>query len=224
MPNLQDVPAGLSVTEHLSLERCPHCSTAKPTLQREHTFEATPLAGSHAVPFNYLWYVYTCKSCAGIVCAACVNFPNPRTSRTSHSTGEVMWLVPGVQSWDTAIPRRSASYLRQATETISSPSASIMTSASAVDAMLKELGLKEGKLYSRIEAAVQKGLITSEMGAWAHDVRLDANDERHVDDSAAEPVSADAERCLEFARTLADILFVLPARVRRGRGQAPTKT
>jgi hypothetical protein len=96
-----------------------------------------------------------------------------------------------------------------------------MVSASAVDARLKEISYKNGSLYARIDQAVTDHRITPDMALQAHDVRLDANDERHVDDNAPEPTAKDAERCLEFARTLADILFVLPARVRRGRGQNP---
>jgi hypothetical protein len=135
----------------------------------------------------------------------------------THIPANIVWLVPGVQSFDAAIPERVKNRLAQAVETLSSPSTSIMVCASSVDAMLKELGYKSGSLYSRIEEAVQRHQITSDMSAWAHDVRLDANDERHADEIAPEPTAQDAERCLDFARTLADILFVLPARVKRGR-------
>jgi hypothetical protein len=58
------------------------------------------------------------------------------------------------------------------------------------------------------------------VGDWAHDVRLDANDQRHADLAAIPPTFEDAKRCLEFAKALADILFVLPARVTRGKANA----
>jgi hypothetical protein len=83
--------------------------------------------------------------------------------------------------------------------------------------MLKEKGLKKGALYHRIEEAAKNGLITSEMAAWAHEVRLDANDERHADESAGLPTDEDAKKCIEFTRALGDLMFVLPARVERGR-------
>ncbi len=92
-----------------------------------------------------------------------------------------------------------------------------MLAASSVDSMLKERGLSDGVLYARIKAAVERHLITEEMGAWAHDVRLDANDQRHSDDTADLPSVADAQRAVDFAGALAEFLFVLPARVRRGR-------
>jgi hypothetical protein len=91
-----------------------------------------------------------------------------------------------------------------------------MTAASAVDAMLKARGYKDGTLYSRIQQAENEGVLTKDMARWAHDVRLDANDERHADLDASALTFKDAARCLEFAEALADLLFVLPARVKRG--------
>lgn len=54
------------------------------------------------------------------------------------------------------------------------------------------------------------------MAAWAHEVRLDANDQRHADDESPLPEIEDVKRVIEFARALATFLFVLPARVQRG--------
>jgi hypothetical protein len=65
--------------------------------------------------------------------------------------------------------------------------------------------------------AEKDGVLTKHMADWAHDIRLDANDERHADEDAAPASPDDAKRCLEFAEVLADLLFVLPARVKRGR-------
>lgn len=68
-----------------------------------------------------------------------------------------------------------------------------------------------------IQSAVDAHLITSEMGAWAHEVRLDANDQRHSDEQAPLPSEADAAKVIEFANALAQFLYVLPAMVVRGR-------
>lgn len=91
-----------------------------------------------------------------------------------------------------------------------------MLAASAVDSMLKQRGLTEGSLYARIEKAVEQHLITAEMAKWAHAVRLDANYQRHADESAELPNEADAQRSIDFAAALGEILFVLPARIERG--------
>jgi hypothetical protein len=102
-------------------------------------------------------------------------------------------------------------------------------STTAVDAMHKERNYRDGSLYSRIRQAEHDHVLTANMADWAHDVRLDANDERHADE-ASNATPLEAVRCLEFADTLADLLFVRPARVKPGRtpkttaGAAPTPT
>jgi len=95
-----------------------------------------------------------------------------------------------------------------------------MLAASAVDAMLRIKGYVEGSLYARIENAAANHLITAEMARWAHDVRLDANDQRHADESASLPTADDAIRAIDFATALAEFMFVLPNRVQRGIQQA----
>lgn len=81
--------------------------------------------------------------------------------------------------------------------------------------MLKAKGLKEGSLNQRIAEAEKQHLITADMARWAHEVRLDANDERHADEEADLPTPEDADKAVGFALGLAEILFVLPARVVR---------
>jgi len=97
-------------------------------------------------------------------------------------------------------------------------------SASAVDAMLKERGYRDGNLYGRIQKAEAEGVLTKHMAEWAHDIRLDANDERHADHDASAKTGEDAARCLEFADALADLLHVLPARVTRAKRPPGTPT
>jgi hypothetical protein len=91
-----------------------------------------------------------------------------------------------------------------------------MVCASAVDAMLKLKGLRVGTLNERIDKAASENLITSEMAQWAHQVRLDANEPRHVDLAVKPPDDEDASRCIDFASALGEFLFVLPSRVTRG--------
>ena len=96
-----------------------------------------------------------------------------------------------------------------------------MLAASSIDAMLKDKGLKKGSLNDRIDEASKKNLITAEMALWAHEIRLDANDQRHADENAPLPTEADVKKVIEFARALAEFMFVLPDMVTRGR-TAPT--
>ncbi len=81
---------------------------------------------------------------------------------------------------------------------------------------LKAKGLREGSLYSRVDQAAKEHLLAEDMARWAHQVRLDANAQRHADENAPLPTPDDAKRCLDFALALAEVLFVLPARVTRG--------
>jgi len=132
-----------------------------------------------------------------------------------------MWPAP--QAIADELPTRAKEYLAQAQASIHAPVGAVVIAASAVDAMLKSKGYKDGSLNSRIDAAAKDHLITMEMAAWAHEIRLDANDQRHADENAPMPTSEDAQKVLEFARALGQFLFVLPARVERGRKGIVTK-
>lgn len=187
--------------QNLQLPRCPHCAIANPYLGKTHQFETRQHDGSR----RRRWCVYVCGSCGGAVTAWAVDFGST-----------VQDYFPSSESVDEEIPDRPRAYLQQANESLHAPAGAVMLAASAVDAMLKAKGLESGSLYTRIEQGVRDGLVTAEMARWAHEVRLDANDQRHADQVATLPSREDAERVMEFAMALAEFLFVLPARVQRG--------
>lgn len=136
------------------------------------------------------------------------------------SMSDVLEVWPAPQTVHDSIPQRARTFLQQAISSIAAPSGAVMLAASAVDAMLKDKGLKEGNLYTRIGKASAEHLITAEMAEWAHEVRLDANDQRHADEEGPMPDEADARKSIEFTLALAQFLFVLPARVADGRARA----
>jgi hypothetical protein len=137
----------------------------------------------------------------------------------------VLKYFPELTTVDETVPERPREFLRQAIDGVHIPAGSVMCSASAVDAMLKINGYTEGSLYERIEKAAQDHLITQEMAKWAHAVRLDANEQRHAEESAPLPTEEDAKRSVEFVQALAQFLFVLPERVKHGIEKAEeTKT
>jgi hypothetical protein len=111
---------------------------------------------------------------------------------------------------------RAREYLQQAINSLHAPAGAIMLTASAVDAMLKEKGYKDGSLNSRIDKAAVDHLITQGMATWAHHIRLDANDQRHADEAAPLPSTDEAQRCIDFAQALGEFMFVLPGRIARG--------
>ncbi len=191
----------LTLSENLKLERCPHCGTANPNLHRKHHLQTHDHTGGRPL----IWAIYVCGTCGSVVSACAANHNQP-----------VQDFYPKFESVDLEIPERPRAYLKQASESMHAPAGAVMLAASAVDSMLKVKGYSEGSLYARIDKAAADHVITSDMAAWAHAVRLDANDQRHADEAASLPTVQDAQRVLSFAATLAQIMFVLPSRVSRG--------
>lgn len=151
------------------------------------------------------WKVYVCRFCGGLITAA-----------AKGSDTAITEMYPKHEDIDDAVPAFAREYLKQAIESMHAPAGAIMLCASSVDAMLKAKELRSGSLYERIEQAARDHLITEEMAKWAHEVRLDANAQRHSDDDFPIIDQAAAKRCIEFVKALAEFLFVLPSRVQRG--------
>lgn len=188
----------------LPLERCPHCNVAKPLLSR---LWGPSKTNNHAGGKTRFWSAYACTTCGGVVLVS--------SPLNQEHDIDSMWPAPAVIA--DVVPVRAREFLAQAVASLHAPAGAVMLTASAVDAMLKDKGYKDGSLNSRIDLAARDHLITAEMAAWAHEVRLDANDQRHADEGAALPSETDAAKAIEFASALAQFLYVLPARVERGR-------
>jgi len=187
----------------LPLERCPHCHTDRPTLELRHRLKTNNYKETN----NRIWGFYECKRCGGIISLAFRIFPGQRIFDM---------MFPKSITLDDSIPERAKHHLQEAINCLHSPSASIVSSASAVDAMLKEKGLTKGNLNDRINTAATSHLITEEMKEWANQIRLGANSQRHADITTKIPTTDEANRMIEFARALAEFLFVLPSRVKHG--------
>ncbi len=191
----------LIAAPRLALLRCPHCQVAHPNLTRGAVFQTTSADGHH----QRTWSLYTCATCGGVV-----------TTAASGAGADIVEMFPTATTVDDALPERAREYLVQGYESLNAPAGAVMLAACAVDAMLKAKGLTEGSLYHRIDQAAAAHIITEDMSKWAHQVRLDANDQRHADEGAALPTAEDAQRVVDFARALGDFMFVLPSRVTRG--------
>jgi hypothetical protein len=195
----------LKLEHTLKLRRCPHCNIDNPNLAKNTEFTTTNSEGRA----SRRWAIYACQGCGGVV-----------TAWADHPGGEVQQLFPQIVGVHDAIPDRARSYLKQAIESIHAPSGAVMLAASAVDAMLKHKSYVDDSLYTRIDKAAKDHVITEDMAKWAHEVRLDANEQRHSDTDVTLPDTSDAERCVAFAKALGEFMFVLPARVTRGREEA----
>ncbi|MCH7888871.1 MAG: DUF4145 domain-containing protein [Proteobacteria bacterium] len=118
-----------------------------------------------------------------------------------------------------AVPPRPREILQNANDARGSPIACTTTAVRAVEAMMAEKGYRTRKLglKGRIAKAIESGDLPKVMGDWAEEVR-ELGVASHTDEEP-EPLSTkeDAERALLFANTLADYLFVMPARILEAR-------
>ncbi|WP_310534555.1 DUF4145 domain-containing protein [Novosphingobium sp.] len=105
-------------------------------------------------------------------------------------------------------------------ESAHAPDGAVMLANSAVDAMLQARGLAEGSVYKRLADAVELGLITKEIREWADSIRIESNNPRHADADEPHVSNERAKLMVEFARALAEILFVLPAKALTGKSEA----
>lgn len=186
---------------NLDIDRCPHCSVAKPNLKTVYTMDTDNYSATN----QRCWYVYVCSKCGGVVIAY-----------GRKSGGQITEIYPHATEVDNTIPVPAHSYLQQALDSIHAPAGAVMLAASSVDAMLKKSGYTEGSLYSRIDKAATDNIITSSMAKWAHEIRLEANGQRHADMDEQLPDEKDAKRVIDFALALGQFLFVLPAKVKQG--------
>jgi hypothetical protein len=194
MPTLQN--------GRLSLERCPHCSVDLPSLNKTGQGDTSDHVGGN----RRYWFLLQCTRCGGMILAL---------SRDDHGGGGID-LYPKVAEVANEIPTRARECLTQTISSISAPMGGVILAASAVDATLQAKGYTDGVLYSRIDKAAADHLITEGMAKWAHQVRLDANGQRHVKDDAPLPTPHDAKLAIDFALALGEFLFVLPSRVGAG--------
>lgn len=202
-------------------DRCPICGVAKPLLQFKNKlpYYANTIEDTHWLA----WYVYQCSKCGGPVS---VQVTGPRqyvgdaTKPHFAHVNPTLQFIPENQELSEVIPTQVRRFLSQAINSLFAPDGAAMLANSAVDATLKARGLKGGSVYKRLGEAVSQGLITNEMREWADDIRIESNNPRHADD-ASEPISVErAKLIVEFAKALADILFVLPAKAKAQANEA----
>ena len=202
------------------LQRCPQCGTARPTMHLHRVI----FTRSYAYGSRLGWAIYQCSSCDDVVCFK-GGFPEPDDNASaedyfSFRDQHADTMLPRNEDDFSDWPERAKRYMKQATEAIGTPDGAVMLAGSAVDAMLKEKGLANGSVYKRIQDAVQSNLLTEAMGEWAHSVRLAANSPRHADLDEPHASRDEAKASIEFARALGQFLFVLPARIERGKEAA----
>jgi hypothetical protein len=200
--DISKYPVAPTLNEHLQLTRCPHCCIDNPNLATVlQEFSTTADDNTN----QRLWRIYKCRRCGGIVTAWA--WPHDKFVRQTY---------PEVEKVDQNLPGKIGVFLQQAMDSVAAPIGAVLLCASAVDEMLKQKNYVTGTLYQRIEAAAADHLLTKEMAEWAHQVRLDANSQRHADIASGLPTIEEARQSIEFTKVLGEFIFVLPAKVTRG--------
>lgn len=197
------------------LRICPHCGAAKPVLLR--LAKTDKAVGGANGDYPARWAMYKCTTCGDVVLAK-----GERVIDYDLDDPEIVRIYPQARQAHEDIPDLARGFLQQAYDTLHAPDAAGVMAASAVDAMLKEMGYSSGSLYTRIDKAVADHKLTADMGEWAHNVRLGANRPRHADENSPNLTRDEAKQSVDFAEALGQFLFVLAAQVRRGLQAAQT--
>jgi hypothetical protein len=144
---------GLAMGQQLTgLKRCPHCGVASPNFISAWASQGPTNRTDGGARLN--WGSHCCTSCGAIVTCCAVIQGNSAT---------FLGVFPDPKTAHEDIPEPARTFLQQAYETLHAPDAAAMVAGSAVDAMLKEHKLVEGSLYSRIDEALAKNLLTKGM-------------------------------------------------------------
>jgi hypothetical protein len=205
----------LLFTRTLPLAKCPHCKIANPNIAQLTEMKiVTDIYNQHQA-----WQLYYCASCAsGIIAGGKYNI-----ERTAMHVNQIHPSPPDDLSEH--IPKVAREYLTEARNGLHNSRSSIMASSTSIDAMLRDVlqdkGADGDTLYKRIKNAVKENILSEEMSNWAHQVRLNGNEQRHLEDKS--PALKDAQDCLDYAMMLAEILFVIPKRVQAGIDKTKTE-
>ena len=191
-------------------DNCPHCGTN--SVAFEIKAERSPGA-----QYQFLWDTFAvCGKCRRAVLATFTmqtgKFP-PSTILNGQVNESIVGPVLSPSPPDTEAPEYTpdnvARFYMQGMENLTRNwDAAGMMFRKALDTGLKrkfpDLG---GGLKARIDRAVVDGKLVSELGDWAHQVRLGGNDAAHE----GEPFSQEeAERLHTFTRLVFLYLFTLP--------------
>lgn len=193
------------------VSRCSYCAVANPVLMIVWRSQQ-PIPRATDGP-TQMWAAYRCTSCGNVILAKGRN-----NNHVANAT--VDEIIPSPKNAHEDLPGVARQFLQQAYETLHAPDAAAVMAGSSVDAMLKELGYRDGSVYVRIDQAVGDHKLTDAMGAWAHEVRLGSNRPRHADEENPHVTVEQAKQSVEFAEALGQFLFVLTKRIERGKEAA----
>ena len=133
------------------LTACPHCGAANPGTSPLGARSFADLAPVGHSGETRAAQMYVCNTCLKVVTAVA---PRTRSHDAVNSQQlRVEAVYPTPEEVSTLVPERPRQYLRDAQVALTAPSASIMASCSAIDAMLSVKGVtrSDGSLAKRID-------------------------------------------------------------------------
>ena len=202
------------------IDRCPQCGVSLPLL----TLISKP-DKHYTTSFNETFWFFTvkCSKCRRhVLCYGETDRSNTLSDDETPDRISLLQTFPSIESAAVEIPEKPRRFFDQALQSIHAPDGALMLSASAIDAMLKDKGYKDGSLNNRIDKAADAGLLTEQMKAWAHEIRLSANEPRHSDDAFDGATESQAQQAIQFTKALAEYLYVLPQRVAKWKNPPPS--
>ena len=194
----------------VSRRNCPYCYTQSVAFTAKVEWQA--IGGQKRA-------LFICGSCAeGIILEYMGNSPIQVNGDTSKTGIDLLrqWPEQPSGSAPNDTPSTVASYFEQGTSALSAGSydAAGMMFRKTLESATKiiDSSLAQKPLVSRIDNLVLAGQLTSDMGVWAHDVRLGGNEAAHEDEPFT---SSDAEDLRNFIENFLRYAFTLPSAVKR---------
>jgi len=161
-----------------------------------------------------MWVIGQCPSCKGCTLIWI----------TLDEKGKVSTRIlphPSPQPADKRIPDRARNDFDEARlcHSVGAHRACAVMCRRAIQTAVLDQGAKAGKLADQIDELTKEGILTKNVGDWAHTVRFIGNDAAHPE--GPKVTEEDARDILDLAEEIMNILYVMPsiAKAQRHRPQ-----
>jgi hypothetical protein len=196
---------------------CPYCSAEKSAFISQSDYP-------HPLEKNTFWMFFKCPACHGGIAVSGVSKPRDVLGSTRtpqecdgdiHDYFERIKVFPRKTpvSCPTGIPEGIARLYIRAEEAIrrgDTDSASILIRKALEGALKLKFNAIEGSLCHRIEELKITHKLTSELAAWAHEIRLDGNQAAH---DLTKPGFEETKELKQFLHVFLLHTFTLPAMI-----------
>lgn len=196
---------------------CPHCGTKHSgfTFRSEY---ARPKLRSGDMPWNVSCSCGHCEETVVFVVFAGVSGAPSVNMDSSPEYFRVMETYPKPQTPDAPdhLPSNILRFFEQATDNLTrNYDAAGMMYRKCIEAAFKnKFPDYTGSQFQRINKAVENGELTTDLGEWAHQIRLDGNSAVHDDDPFTKQQAEDLHA---FSEVVLMYLFTLPEMLRTRR-------